>query len=486
MQQYKELVGRVMAQGTKKTSRTGIDTVSAFGESVSFDLTDGRIPLLTTKKVATGGVVKELLWMLSGDTNTRVLNDRRVKIWNAWALKPEDIPEGSPYSVGDLGPIYSAAWRRVPITNGGMETIDCPEGLLDGPVILPERCHTWQPVTDLLYEDVDAKIRILGEANDLAVIQHMESNYIQVVPQADSYVGIVDPYAVDSETGLVIGVVPYDNTHVRDLWDQMHETKAPVSARWKCYENFYTDIKRIPGYELWCQDPERYGLCDAYYGSRGFDVDRVVFLDENRGDQIVINGDTVTRPRLYQDQIADAIARLKSHPDCRRNIVTAWHLDFCADDAYSPQENVLCNRAALSSCHAFFQFYTRELTPAEKLNVQDDSAGKRRLSCQLYIRSNDLPLGHPFNIVQYALLTHMIAQCTDMVAERLTVVIGDAHIYDNQVDILMDQLQRPLKEPTARVALNPAIKDIDSFDVPDIKILDYDHHPMVIYPAAAV
>jgi len=193
------------------------------------------------------------------------------------------------------------------------------------------------------------------------------------------------------------------------------------------------------------------------------------------------------------NQIQNVIDRLKSHPDCRRLMFSAWNAGKIEDMALPP-------------CHSLVQFWTRELGNGERTilacdrgyKLADGSAGfddtymdvlgipKRALSCQLYQRSCDVPLGVPFNIVQYSLLTHMLAQCVGMVAERFVWIGGDTHCYSNQWDGIREQQKRTFMEPTAWVQLNPEIKNIFDFTADDIEIKDYQSHPAIKFPKAAV
>ena len=155
----------------------------------------------------------------------------------------------------------------------------------------------------------------------------------------------------------------------------------------------------------------------------------------------------------YVDQIAALIQGIASDPDSRRHIVSAWNV------AQIPE-------MALAPCHAFFQLY-----------VVDG-----RLSCQVYQRSADLFLGVPFNLASYALLTHMIAQQTDLEVGDLVWTGGDCHIYDNHVDQVREQLSRePYPFPTLR--LNRAASIFD-YSVADVEVVGYQHHPTIKAPIA--
>jgi thymidylate synthase len=154
------------------------------------------------------------------------------------------------------------------------------------------------------------------------------------------------------------------------------------------------------------------------------------------------------------DQIAKLVEGLRTNPDSRRHIVTAWN----------PGE---VDKMALPPCHAFFQFY-----------VADE-----RLSCQLYQRSADVFLGVPFNIVSYSLLTLMVAQVVGLKPGEFVHTLGDAHLYLNHLDQARLQLGRePRKLPVMK--LNPEVKDLLAFQYSDFTLEGYDPHPAIKAPIA--
>lgn len=162
------------------------------------------------------------------------------------------------------------------------------------------------------------------------------------------------------------------------------------------------------------------------------------------------------------DQIKDIIHTLKTNPDSRRMLVSAWNPSVLPDTSKSFAENVANNKAALPPCHAFFQFYVAD--------------GK--LSCQLYQRSADVFLGVPFNIASYALLTMMMAQVCDLEVGDFVHTFGDAHIYSNHKEQIELQLSRsPRSLPTMKI--NPKVKDLFAFTFEDFELLDYDPHPLI-------
>ena len=154
------------------------------------------------------------------------------------------------------------------------------------------------------------------------------------------------------------------------------------------------------------------------------------------------------------DQISDLINQIKTNPDSRRLIVSAWNVGEIA-------------KMKLPPCHAFFQFYV----------------ANNKLSCQLYQRSADIFLGVPFNISSYALLTMMIAQVCDLELGDFVHTLGDAHIYLNHIDQVKEQLERSPK-PLPNMKMNPLVKDIFSFKYDDFELVDYDPYPLIKAPVA--
>ncbi|MFC1749140.1 thymidylate synthase [Pseudomonadota bacterium] len=165
------------------------------------------------------------------------------------------------------------------------------------------------------------------------------------------------------------------------------------------------------------------------------------------------------------DQISELINQIKSKPDSRRLIVSAWNPADLPDESIGPQANVKEGRMALAPCHAFFQFYV--------------SDGK--LSCQLYQRSADIFLGVPFNIASYALLTMMIAQVCELELGDFVHTFGDAHLYLNhleQTDTLLSREPLPLPQ----MKINPNVNNIFDFTFDDFELVGYESHPHIKAP----
>lgn len=165
------------------------------------------------------------------------------------------------------------------------------------------------------------------------------------------------------------------------------------------------------------------------------------------------------------DQLKDVIHLLKTNPDSRRMIISAWNV---AD----------IPKMALAPCHCLFQFYVTPPTDVQKANGINGS-----LSCQLYQRSADLFLGVPFNIASYALFTLMMARECNMVAHEFVHTFGDAHIYSNHYEQVELQLSRDPK-PYPEMELNPAKTSIFDFEWEDFTLKNYDPYPGIKAPIA--
>jgi thymidylate synthase len=172
------------------------------------------------------------------------------------------------------------------------------------------------------------------------------------------------------------------------------------------------------------------------------------------------NGQTI-------DQISEVINEIKTNPNSRRLIVSAWNPSVLPDPKVAPEINAANGLQALPPCHCLFQFYVHD--------------GK--LSCQLYQRSADILLGVPFNIASYALLLMMVAQVCDLEPHEFIHTLGDAHLYSNHFEQVATQLERtPYPFPTMKI--NKDVKNIFDFKFEDFELVDYVSHPHIKAPIA--
>lgn len=233
-------------------------------------------------------------------------------------------------------------------------------------------------------------------------------------------------------------------------------TTKKMHVRSIIYELFWflrgdTNIKYLNdnGVTIWDEWADENGDLGPIYGKQWCNWERPT------GATIDYSCDPPAPEIIYDsvNQIENIIHLLRTNPNDRRMLVNAWNVGEV-------------ERMALPPCHALFQFWSKELN------------GKRYLSCQLYQRSCDVGLGVPFNIVQYSILTHLIAQVTNHEPGEFIWTGGDVHIYNNHVAALEEQLKRePFESPTLR--LNKHVTEINDFNYEDIEIVDYEHHPLI-------
>lgn len=172
------------------------------------------------------------------------------------------------------------------------------------------------------------------------------------------------------------------------------------------------------------------------------------------------NGQTI-------DQIAELIKEIKTNPNSRRLIVSAWNPSVLPDPKVAPEINAANGLQALPPCHCLFQFYIHD--------------GK--ISCQLYQRSADIFLGVPFNIASYALLLMMVAQVCDLEPHEFIHTLGDAHLYSNHFEQVETQLARE-PYPFPKMLINKDVKNIFDFKFEDFELVDYVSHPHIKAPIA--
>lgn len=451
MHQYLHTVDIVKRFGVHKGDRTGTGTQSRFGHQARYSLRNNQLPVVTTKKVHLPSVIHELIWMLSGSTRVDYLIENGVRIWNEWvkpetavyrAMFPDEVRKALKPKIGDrhlLVFVYGEP-RRIKVTPRDAYIEDLTD----------EQTHDFkQQFTDEQFAVAEYVVEVTPQDwRTASTPGFKEASAPNLIPY--EYDQRLYRLIFESEPQKLVGGdlgAVYGKT-----WRDLEDTRVISKQEWADYENRkFEFVVDIPGSSM--------------------ETDRCV----------------VTR-RI--DQIQDIIDQLKNNPDSRRIIVCAW----------APQ---LVDEQALPPCHSFFQFWTRELSREERFELLEkaqpetynylkdnenylieaadiNDIPKRAISCQLYQRSTDTFLGLPFNIMFYGLLTHMLANQLNMVADEFIWTGGDTHIYSNHQEQTELQLARePKVGPTIRFAPEAKGKDIREIGITDFTIEDYEYHPHI-------
>lgn len=506
---YEDLLRRIITTGVDGPDRTGTGTRSIFGAQMVFDLAKG-FPLITTKKVFLRGVIEELLWLLKGDSNIAYLRERNVKIWDAWADEKGDIGPMYPTAwrqwrhasdtmvqVDVRSDAYSEYSPQAPVMRA---PIECD---LNSDQAWAVEHIKGSKNSRYLIQLASGYTMVITRPNWRALIARGSFEKVDRYRRSVAGTGYLgDPNSHSTPTHFQL----WQNMIAR-CYNPLHPSYrfyggrgVTVSPVWHSFAEFTKTLHQVPGYIEWQRNPGEYQLDKDYYGSSVYSPSTTAFLGTSENGEVSTDGTCVEiqgraytsfsawerasglrqdvakkawsankaykgiapddvkilnpnvgkvwRREIFHDQIANAIQLIKSDPDSRRIIVSAWN----------PGE---LDQMALAPCHAFFQFYVKD--------------GK--LSCKLTQRSADMFLGVPFNIASYSLLTMMIAQQTGLELGEFIWSGGDCHIYANHFDQVVSQLSRDPR-PLPQMEITPAA-DIDSYTIDNFKLVGYDPHPPI-------
>ncbi len=442
---YLDMLRHIMLLGVDSEDRTGTGTKKVWVYTLRFDLQKG-FPLLTTKKLHWKSIVYELLFFLNGLTNRKWLNDHGVRIWNEWGD-----------SNGNLGPMYSHQWRNF---GGKYPNIPQPKPSPNG--YEPTVFGAGSKGSFTTGSETENKLFVIWKGILSRCYNKSKDNY--------EYYGGKGVYVDD--WWLVFDNFLHDVQQLEG-WDKKQES----------WEDYQLDKDIIgdgfcygPEYTVWASRTENRRARYRYqYHLRHEDGSEIVvhspkdfytthrisqgnFCSMLRGERNKAGGwSLVETIDLWKgvDQLQKSLNLLKTNPNSRQNIVSAWN----------PGET---HRMGLPPCHLLFQWQVM----------------KGRLNCALYQRSCDSFLGVPFNIASYALLTHIMAAMAGLEVGEFVWIGGDVHIYNNHFEQVKEQLSRqPRESPILELPNRYIVRDyrttFEDWGFDDFTLIDYNPLPSI-------
>ncbi|MNQ11065.1 Thymidylate synthase [compost metagenome] len=499
--------------------------------SMKFDLRGKKNPWPSTKELKDQKLGEEMEWFISGSSSIKFLRDRKNGIWDDWFMPGTavyDEPKRRELSLQDRIDVAVARGQGEEVKRRVEEHIakSGVEGAVTLYVTNPDGTRaSWDGLPNYFARELGHHFSESGIPNHVMegggkpvslkkrlsrVSKNDSERWTQIRWNLSEFHceagGTEMTLPIWSGTEFVKTDVNYDQ--VQQLWICLNKLKVPA------YPLLDADIGPGgygPQWRHW-QDTQLIdrGLVKEYE-AQGYQVVTRVDANEDFYDKVVVHREI--------DQLQNCIDKLRSNPDDRRILVTAWNPG-------------LTWRCALPPCHLYFQFMTSHrtgqevyddlfaernlwhdftaryqadhvlLSPREfmdkfdndvdfrdytaaMLNTSHFRVPTRHLHCLLVMRSSDTPLGTPFNVAQYALLVHVVAHVTNMEAASLTWVGGDSHIYVNQIDAIKEQLSREsMPDCDVRIQFERDLKEIDDFTLDAVSFSGYSHRGFLDIPVA--
>jgi len=510
MIQYQQILQEVLDKGTwKRPARDNMPrTISRFSITKRFDLQEG-FPLVTTKKMFLNGVIHELLWFLKGDTNIKYLIDNEVNIWNEdafkyfqnrlWLLpginnitieefilriKAEVREDKFHYTYGDVGPMYGHQWRdfngTTPFFHIGKKPSACSTRSTHniGHNTKAKNVTTdvfymlWSAMKDRCYNYNSPHFSKYGGKGVYVCDSWLDFGVfreeIKLLPNYTEKLKYPDKYQLDKDLS---GGKYYSKETC--IW-----MKSEENAKLRVRQFEYTISDGVTTHTF----------------SNGGSKARELKID-NANLNSLCHGRLKTTGSWYlvnkkdlfkgEDQILSLLKGITNNPESRYNLITAWN----------PNQISL---GCLPPCHMLFMLNCREIMFKKRVEIAksrgiyydmppftskltEDGIPTHYLDCDMTQRSCDTPLGVPFNIASYALLTMIIAKLTNTVPGEFIWSGKDVHIYENQLEGVKEQLTRMcLPLPTMKITGD--WNSIDDIKFEDFNLVGYQHHPAIKYP----
>lgn len=526
--QYLDIVDKILTFGYFDSNRTGIDTYKLPHQIMSFDLKE-EFPILTSKKVYFKSLTEELLWIWQRQTND--INYLNSKIWDEWADENGKIGKAYGYQI-------SPTERMFEIVKVKKRSDIKVETELKYPLFEIVKPSFDKDEEDIMYsglysnnENKLLKIIDIVEKKDsiqdtIVNIQFLYTGYIVKNVRFEDIKNIKDVYAITVCDRGFLGEQDYKNItpemekFLYSTWVYMlRNTKKDLDVRWLNFTNFVRDARYLPNWSAKKLEPTEYVIDTNYYCSDVYSKDTCVWLHK-QDYQFYINmipiqvTNKITNKSTVELSLYACVDKYKtSLDDIYNDLLGRVYIDELShqkregkyefkylldeeDYVYryklpTNQVNKLIktlkednqSRRMLVSLWNVDDLEEMNLEPCAFLTMWDVTDNKLNLS--LIIRSNDLGLGNPFNISQYAVLCNMMAHIVGLEPGLFTCFINNAHIYENQLEGINIQREKPQYE-APKLWINPEIKDFYDFTVDDIKLIDYNHSGKVDMGTVAV
>lgn len=521
-QYFLDTAKNIIETGIDSNDRTGVGTKYLFSQKFDYDISDGKIPIWTTRKIPWKNQVWELIWFMRGDTNIKFLKDRGVNIWDSWADER-----------GNLGPLYGKQfrnWHNIELIEKRHKQID--DQKIESPystnIELDYSINKSNLVGKKFNSKTGAYIVIKENTNPRTYnVKFIETGYeihnlvrhdIEKQSLEDRYkpsfmnIGCLGEKVSKEDYELLYQPWTsmirrcYDNSHTNSSFYKFNGVF--VEKQWLIFSNFVKDVKKIPNFFLKKEFPDLYSLDKDYYGANCYGPNTTIWLskteqnlnqektmffkaikDENEivtlGVKPFCDKFNLCSTSVYNalkenkefkgwkfqklntdklvrmrifDQVNNLIANIKNNPESRRHIISCWNVP---------------------------ELENMKLMPCHSNHIQIVvNAAKKDLYYQYVQRSADFLIGYcPW---QHALFANIIGQLTGYKPKQLSAIITNCHIYKDQFEAAEKQISRtPTQFPVLKInkKLN-SITDVENSELGDYELVDYNPQSFIKFPIA--
>jgi thymidylate synthase len=455
MKQYLDMAADALA-GKRRGDRTKVGTVGKFGYQMRFDLTEGY-PLVTTKKVFTRGIFDELKWFVLGLTNAKWLQDRGVKIWDDWALT-EPIVVMQDKTSDEL---YNSVAEKLGISYG-----EAVNKFADQPN--PYTTEVWLEEIGVSRKKEVVKYGV-GECGPIYGKQFRRA--LAVSPDGEVI-------TVDQLKKVIhdLKIRPYSRRHLVSAWSLGELPDESISPLENVKQGRQSLAACHSFFQFYVEDMDAEEALSRSLARAEYDMNSIVTESELLACETVeiLDRGLAFKKKLTELGVLSEEEEAQRQKDERRLEVIQPRLERLNSLAHNQET------------------YIARLKSGDEVTISN--LPNKRLSCQLYQRSADIPLGVPFNIASYAALTHLMAEMVGMMPGDFIHLFGDYHVYTNQVELMQEQLTRePLRLPSLRIEGIPPMTEeqwredpFQFIDQVNFDVIGYVSHAAIKFPDPAV